>query len=74
MDTWINIMDPDFNLHLNAWGIGSAWHVTKPTEDGPVNALEVYDAEGEMIVQFFGARKPGQPELAAWMMLLEKLD
>jgi len=71
---WINVMDPDFNLHLNGEGIASVWHVSKPTEDGPVNSIEVYDAAGEMIVQFFGARKPGQPEDVAWTDLLSSLS
>ncbi len=73
MDTWLNVMDPDFNLHLDTRGIASAWHVTKPTEDGPVNSLEVYDAEGGLIVQFFGARKPGQAEDVAWTELVAGL-
>lgn len=63
---WINVMDPAFNLHLKLDGIASTWLVKKPTADGPVHSLEVFDAAGEMIVQFFGKRKPGKPELDNW--------
>src|SRR5690606_4143102 len=53
-------------LRLNEDAVHSVWHVVKPTSDGDINALELYDAEGGLIVQFFGARKPGIPELESW--------
>ncbi|WP_206513780.1 hypothetical protein [Pseudoflavitalea rhizosphaerae] len=28
--------------------------------------MKIFDASGELIVQFFGKRKPGYPELSAW--------
>lgn len=70
---WYNVLDPLFNLHLNTDGIASSWVVNKPTEDGWVTSLEVYSASGELIVQFFGERKPGKPELSAWRALMESL-
>lgn len=63
---WINVMDPDFNLHLKTTDIASVWLVKKPTVDGLVHSLEVFDAGGEMIAQFFGKRKPGVPEATNW--------
>lgn len=66
---WINVMDPDFNLHLKTDAIAQAWVVEKPSVDGIVTSLEVFDAAGEMIVQFFGKRKPGNPELESWRTL-----
>jgi putative hemin transport protein len=63
---WINVMDPLFNLHLRLDHIDSVWMVKKPTEDGLVHSVEGFDASGELIVQFFGKRKPGSPELPAW--------
>ena len=59
---WINVMDPAFNLHLKLPDIHETWMVRKPTVDGWVHSLELFDAKGEMIVQFFGKRKPGIPE------------
>lgn len=63
---WINVMDPTFNLHLKLDDIHETWMVRKPTADGAVHSVEVFDATGNLIVQFFGKRKPGAPELAAW--------
>ena len=70
---WFNILDENFNLHLNTQAVASSWVVSKPTSDGWVTSLELYNAGGELIVQFFGARKPGQPELSAWRELLLSL-
>lgn len=70
---WFNVLDPKFNLHLNTEAIDSAWVVSKPTNDGCVTSLEVYAANGELIVQFFGERKPGIPEIPAWRTLLSDL-
>lgn len=67
---WYNILDPKFNLHLNTEAIDSLWVVNKPTVDGYVTSLEAYTADGELIVQFFGLRKPGIPEIPAWRSLL----
>lgn len=63
---WYNVLDPGFNLHLNESHITDAWVVRKPTEDGDVTSLETFNADGELIAQFFGKRKPGLPELEAW--------
>ncbi|KPC55327.1 hemin-degrading factor [Amantichitinum ursilacus] len=70
---WFNVLDPTFNLHLQTTAIHSSWVVNKPTRDGWVTSLEIYNAAGELIVQFFGVRKPGQPELPAWRALLTDL-
>ncbi|MEM1041058.1 MAG: ChuX/HutX family heme-like substrate-binding protein [Bacteroidota bacterium] len=70
---WYNVLDPGFNLHLNEEHIDSAWVVRKPTIDGTVTALEIFDAEGELIVQFFGKRKPGTPELEPWREIIAGL-
>lgn len=66
---WINVLDPSFNLHLKLEDIAEAWMVRKPTEDGDVHAIECYNDKGEMLVQFFGKRKPGITELEAWKNL-----
>jgi putative hemin transport protein len=70
---WLNVLDPGFNLHLREDHIGQAWVVEKPTEDGTVSSLEVFSRSGELMVMFFGARKPGQPEREAWRRLLRSL-
>ncbi len=71
---WYNVMDPDFNLHLLESGIYSSWLVRKPSADGEVNSLEIFDKDGNNIAQFFGERKPGIPELDSWRELLREVD
>jgi len=70
---WFNVLDPDFNLHVRESAIAHSYIVKKPSEDGIITSLEVYDSRGEMIVQFFGKRKPGIPELAEWRQIVQDL-
>jgi putative hemin transport protein len=70
---WLNVLDPDFNLHVRADAVAAAWVVRKPTRDGIVTALELYDAAGQTIAILFGQRKPGQPEQAWWRTCLDAL-
>lgn len=71
--TWLNVLDSGFNLHLREDLIDEAWVVEKPTSDGVVTSLEAFDTQGELMAMFFGARKPGQPELGAWRDILAHL-
>ncbi|MGE0734584.1 MAG: hemin-degrading factor [Alphaproteobacteria bacterium] len=70
---WINVLDPDLNLHLRGDRIAETWVVRKPTSDGVVTSLEIFDHAGETIALAFGKRKPGQPELARWRDLIAML-
>lgn len=70
MGPWLNVMDPGFNLHLRADQVREAWIVRKPTSDGIVSSLELFDGSGETIAMLFGARKPGKPEDERWRELL----
>lgn len=72
-EEWINVLDDEFNLHLREPGVASAWLVRKPTKDGVVTSIELYDAVGENIALFFGKRKPGEPEDVNWRNLAESL-
>ncbi len=67
---WLNVLDERFNLHLDTTKIDSVWIVSKPTTDGWVTSMEVFTETGELIVQFFGARKPGSSELSVWRELM----
>lgn len=71
---WINVLDPDFNLHVREDRIESAWVVRKPTAEGIVTSLECFDNEGNMIVQLFGKRKPGIPEREDWREIMHRLE
>jgi putative hemin transport protein len=73
MGPWINVLDPTFHLHLRQDHIAETWAVRKPTKDGHVTSLEAYDANGEMIIQFFGKRKEGSDERSDWREIMESL-
>lgn len=70
---WYNVLDPGFNLHLKESEIAEAWVVEKPTVDGTVTALEIFDATGWSIATFFGKRKPGSNELETWRAILGEI-
>lgn len=71
---WLNVLDEDFNMHLFQPLVASAWIVKKPTTDGIVTSLELYDAQGENLVLFFGKRKPGDAEDENWRALCAELE
>lgn len=71
---WYNVLDPDFNLHIKEAEITDSWVVRKPTEDDVVTALECFNKDGEQIVQLFGKRKPGIPELTSWRDIVANVE
>jgi putative hemin transport protein len=73
IDHWLNVLDPGFNLHLRADRIASGWVVKKPTVDGTVTSLELFDEAGDTIAMLFGKRKPGTPEMPEWQATVERL-
>ncbi|WP_375444200.1 hemin-degrading factor [uncultured Fibrella sp.] len=66
MGPWYNVLDPAFNLHLNETLVDQVWLTKKPTADGIVTALELFDKTGQNVALVFGERKPGKPELDTW--------
>lgn len=71
---WYNIMDPDFNMHLDMENIGSVWLVRKPTSYGVITSVEVFDCKGKTIVQFFGKRKSIQGQSEEWIEITNNLN
>ncbi len=70
---WFNVLDPGFNLHILEPTITHAWVVYKPTADGMVTSLELFDASETLVASLFGKRKPGQAEDPAWRALVAAL-
>lgn len=70
---WINVLDPEFNLHLKLGDVAESWVVQKPTADGVVTSLELFDAQGRNLLLMFGKRKPGIPEQESWRELVVAL-
>ncbi|PXA99071.1 hemin-degrading factor [Nostoc sp. 3335mG] len=73
MGPWINVLDQTFHLHLRLDHVAAAWAVRKPTKDGHVTSVELYDANRELIIQFFGKRHEGVDERAEWRSVVEQL-
>ena len=70
---WLNVLDPGFDLHVKDQEIAEAWVVRKPTRDGIVTSLELFDADGQEVLLMFGERKPGVKELPEWANLADSL-
>jgi putative hemin transport protein len=70
---WLNILDPGFNLHLRDEQVASAWWVKKPTADGVVNSIELFNARGDNIALLFSKRNFGEVESPAWGQFLATL-
>lgn len=68
--SWFNILDPSFNLHLRTQDIGEVWRVRKPTVDGWVTSLDVFDWHGQEILVFTDQRERDQRESSQWTDLL----
>ncbi len=64
------LLDERFNLHIRQEEIASAWIVKKPTSDGIVSSLELFNKHGENVALIFGKRKPGFLENEEWRELL----
>ena len=70
---WLNILDPEFNLHLLTSGVTSAWVVRKPSNDGIITSLELYDSDSNQVAQFFGKRVERNPENTQWKTIVEAI-
>lgn len=70
---WINVLDAKFHMHLRGDHIAEVWVVRKPTTDGFITSMEVFDAQGELIIQFFGQRQEGTAEREDWRDLVAEL-
>ena len=70
---WYNVLDPAFNLHLRLEEVARIWITRKPTSDGIVTGLDLFDTDGKNIALIFGKRKPGVPELPEWQQIIGQL-
>ncbi|MBI1381484.1 MAG: hemin-degrading factor [Planctomycetaceae bacterium] len=64
---WLNVLDPEVDLHVRESAIDAVYAVRKPAESGRiVSSLEVFASDGELLLTLFGKRKPGEDELPEW--------
>ncbi|WP_338874472.1 ChuX/HutX family heme-like substrate-binding protein [Spirosoma sp. SC4-14] len=73
MGPWYNVLDPEFNMHLREDAINSIWVTRKPTKDGIVTGLDLFDKDGNSIALVFGKRKPGVPEMKEWQEVVNQI-
>lgn len=73
MGPWVNILDPGTSLHLRADHVAEVYAVNKPTTLGMARSVECFDAEGELIAQFFGVLKDGPAATEPWAALIDAL-
>lgn len=73
MGPWINILDPGTSLHLRADHVAEVYAVNKPTALGMARSVECFDAEGELIAQFFGVLKDGPAATEPWAAVIDAL-
>ncbi|MEM9341828.1 MAG: ChuX/HutX family heme-like substrate-binding protein [Pseudomonadota bacterium] len=73
MGPWQNVLDPRFNLHLRLDHIAEVWLVEKPTRRGPALSVEAFNADGALILQFFGMRKENADYTEAFAKIAEAL-
>ncbi|WP_282605992.1 hemin-degrading factor [Pelagibius sp. Alg239-R121] len=71
---WFNVLDEGFNLHLRMDSIAAAWVIRKPTRDGVVTSLEIFDSRDDQIAWMFGKRKPGELERDDWRSLIAAFE
>ncbi len=69
----LTLEEPDFSLLFDLPIIATAWVVRKPTLDGIITSLELFDAQGDNLALFFGKRGYSQPEDRNWRNLLHEL-
>lgn len=73
MGPWINVLDPGFDLHLRKDHIAEVYAVTKSTRRGDAISIEAFDADGAIIVQFFGVLRD-EASAAKWNVLVADLE
>lgn len=70
---WLNVMDPDFHLHLRTTGIAECWAIRRPSKEGDVLSVEAYDAAGNRILLVNGTWSKEQANRPDWQMLVNGL-
>lgn len=70
---WLNVMDPDFHLHLRTTAIAECWAISRPSKEGDVLSVEAYDAEGNRILLVNGIWAAEQANRPDWQMLVRGL-
>ena len=69
----LKVTGNDFELLVKPEHVSETWRVVKPTKKGPVESLELYDAQGEVLAYVFCSTKEPQEVWARWKSVLDGL-
>ena len=71
-NNWFNVLDSEFNLHVDTEQLAHAWLVHKPTDKGQniISSVEFFDQQGETLLTLFGRRDEGKSVNQDWQSLL----
>ena len=72
---WYNVLDPDFNLHVDMKGLSRAFISHKPTDEGGVlvSSVEFFNSDDETVLTFFGRRVEGKSQSKEWKNIISLL-
>jgi putative hemin transport protein len=73
-DRWMNIYNTGNKIHISHDEIDECWVVKKNGEFGPVSCLEVFNKNGEQMLQIYGQRNEGEPERDTWKKIVGVLS
>ncbi|MPQ77318.1 ChuX/HutX family heme-like substrate-binding protein [Hydrogenovibrio sp. JE_KL2] len=76
MGPWLNVLDPKFNLHLNATLVTQVWSVSKYL-DGRVNSrsVQLFDANQQSVMMvYFAPEMANTLQEASWNAFLDKWE
>jgi len=65
-DARLKIMNHGFRMLLREDDIDSIWVAKKPTTDGIVTSLEIFNRQGLQIASFLSKKRNGEPEPREW--------
>lgn len=68
-----NVLDPEFNLHISTADIGGVWYLRKPSDDGWISTLHIFDRHCREIMLIADNRQKRLQERSSWRDLLLSL-
>ena len=70
---WLNVMDPDFHLHLRTDKIASVWVIMKPGNGEDVLSVEAFAEDGTPIILINERRHDVSRKSGDWRLIVEGL-
>ncbi|MEM6822484.1 MAG: ChuX/HutX family heme-like substrate-binding protein [Verrucomicrobiota bacterium] len=71
---WMNLLQPEFNLHMDESQIHQVWKVKTPSTNGEVLSLDVFDKLGQIALQIQGTYSRTEKQQRSWIELLNEFE